>query len=53
MTQKRTEVQTIQCPKCKADIPLTDALTKQIEETIHHDFDLQLKKKNDELPGSE
>jgi len=52
MKQKRAAVQTIQCPKCKAEIPLTDALTRQIEESVRHDFELQLAKKDDEAKAA-
>jgi hypothetical protein len=47
--QKNTEEQTITCPNCGKQIPLTDVLTKQIEDKIRADFDAQLKSKDAEL----
>lgn len=34
--QKHPEVQTITCPNCGSEIPLTDVLTRQIEDKIRH-----------------
>lgn len=47
--QKNQDPQTITCPHCGKEIPLTDVLTKQIEDKIRADFDAQLKKKDAEL----
>ncbi len=46
------QIQTITCPHCGKEIPLTDVLTKQIEDKIRADFDAQLKKKDAELQTS-
>jgi len=47
--RKDEAVQTITCPSCGKEIPLTDVLTKQIEEKIRVDYEAQLKKKDDDL----
>ena len=46
---EKDRIQTITCPNCGKEIPLTDVLTKHIEEKIRTDFDEQLKKKDEEL----
>jgi len=47
--ERHQEVQTITCPNCGRGIPLTDVLTKQIEDKIRADYDTQLKNKDAEL----
>lgn len=41
--------QTIICPHCKKEIPLTEAISHEIREQLRKDFDLQLKKRDQEL----
>jgi len=41
--------QTIKCPKCKAEIPLTEALTSQIEQVIRAQYEAEANKKEQEL----
>jgi hypothetical protein len=41
--------QTITCPNCGRQIPLTKALTAQIEENVKKDFEKDIKKREEEL----
>ena len=45
---KRPDVQKIDCPHCGKEIPLSEVLTKQIEENIKSDYETILQKKEDE-----
>ncbi|MBI4428205.1 MAG: DUF2130 domain-containing protein [Ignavibacteriales bacterium] len=47
--QKHQEVETIVCPNCGKEIPLTDVLTKQIEGKIRVDYEARAKQKDEEL----
>ena len=43
--------QTIKCPKCGAEIALTEALTNQIEDSIRAQYEAQSLKRTQELEG--
>ena len=45
---KHPDVQKINCPHCGKEIPLSEVLTKQIEENIKSDYETILQKKEDE-----
>jgi len=45
--------QTIKCPYCKEDIPLTEALTHQIQEKVRSELEVELKKKEQNLEVKE
>jgi len=42
-------METLQCPKCGTIIPLTEALTGQIESTLRADLETEYSKKTEEL----
>jgi hypothetical protein len=41
--------QVIICPKCKATIPLTEAIAQQLKDELRKDFDAEIKKKEKEF----
>jgi len=45
--------QTIKCPYCKKDIPLTEALTHQIQEKVRDELEIELRKKEQDLEVKE
>ncbi len=45
--------QVIICPKCKATIPLTEAIAQQIKDELRKDFDAEMKKKEQEFQKKE
>ena len=45
--------QVIICPKCKATIPLTDAIAQQLKDELGKDFDAEIKKKEKEFNKKE
>jgi len=45
--------QTIKCPYCKKDIPLTEALTHQIHEKVRNELEIELRKKEQSLEVKE
>lgn len=47
-----TQVQTIICPKCGEEIPLSQVLTKQIEDRIRNDYEERLRKKDSDLEAA-
>lgn len=44
--------QTIKCPKCGYNIPITEAFTRQIEEQLRRDFDAELKRRQQEFDAA-
>src|SRR6267154_3131929 len=44
---------TITCPKCKADIPLTESLAAPLIEATRRQFEIQLSQKDDEMARRE
>lgn len=47
------EGQVIICPYCNKEIPLTEAISHQIREKLHKEFDAEFKKKEQELVQKE
>ena len=45
--------QTIKCPHCGKDIPLTEALTHQIQEKVRNELEIELREKEQNLEGRE
>lgn len=45
--------QTIKCPYCKKDIPLTEALTHQIQEKVRSELEIEVRKKEQGLEERE
>jgi len=45
--------QTIKCPYCKKDIPLTEALTHQIQEKVRNELEIELREKEQNLEEKE
>lgn len=45
--------QTIKCPYCKKDIPLTEALTHQIQEKVRGELEVELRKREQGLEEKE
>lgn len=43
------QIQTVRCPNCKTDIPLSEALSRQIEDKLRTQMEFESKKKEDEL----
>ncbi len=41
--------QTIQCPKCKTEIPLTDAISNKIREELKSELQIEVNKKEQEI----
>ena len=41
--------QTITCPHCKKEIPLTEAISHQIREELRKEFETEAKKREQEL----
>jgi hypothetical protein len=51
MEERIVPDQTIKCPKCGAKIPLSEALTSQIEDSIRAQYEAQSLKRTQELEG--